>query len=81
MMRNAKGQLMAVAAPPPEPELEKVWIKTHVSSGDVSVHRQLGDNGALATREFFNRDGQRVVEFLDPFGSVRTVWVEVPLYK
>lgn len=81
MRRNAKGQLMAEAAPPPEPKLELVWIKTHVSSGYVTIHRELGNNGALETRQFFNRAGEEVVEFLSPLGEVRSTWVQVPLYK
>lgn len=61
----------------------KVWIRTHVSSGDVSVHSDppRPHQEGMKERKSYNRDGEEITEYLDSYGSVRFVWVEVPLMK
>lgn len=62
---------------------DKIWIRTHVPSGDVTVHSEPPRPEGMARTEnkFFNRDGEEVTEYKDSYGAVRWVWVETVLYK
>jgi hypothetical protein len=78
--KNAKGELMAQCAAPAKP-LDTVWIKTRVSNGEVTIHRELDRESGYRMTESFNRDGQPLVEMWDGYGSIRFVWTQVPLYR
>jgi len=63
--------------------MEKVWIRTHVSSGDVTIHKEppRPHMDGMKENKFFNREGEQVTEYLDQYGSPRYSWIEVELYK
>lgn len=59
-----------------------VWIRTHVSSGDVTIHKSAVDPpNTKKGNSFFNREGEQVIEF-NALSDGRLVYtmVEVALY-
>lgn len=62
---------------------DKVWIRTHVSTGQVTVHSEppRPEGTATVKDKYFNRDGEEVTTYRTFDGTVRWVWVESVLYK
>ena len=63
--------------------MDKIWIRTHVSSGDVSVHKNPPRPHMDGMREekTFNREGEEITTYFDSYGSARFVWIETVLYE
>lgn len=63
--------------------MKKVWIRTHVSTGEVSVHseppRPHMDN--MREEKYFNQEGEEVTNYFAPDSSLRFTWVKTVLFK